>query len=31
MDKKTSVSVKYSIFSNNKDRHVNHCDVSGTY
>ena len=25
-----SVSVKYSIISNNKDGHVNHCDITGT-
>ena len=27
---KMSVSVKYSKISNNKDRQVNHCDVTST-
>ena len=26
-----SVGVKYSKISNNNDRHVNHCDVTGSY
>ena len=31
MDKKMSVTVKHSKISNNKDRHVNHCDVTGIH
>ena len=30
-DKYMSVSVQYSIISNNKDRYVSHSDVTGTY
>ena len=30
MDTKMSANVKYSIISNNKDKLVNHCDVTGT-
>ena len=31
MDTKMSVNVKYSRIPNNKDRHVNHYDVTGTH
>ena len=31
MDSKISINVKYSRISNDKDRHVNHCDFTGTH
>ena len=31
MDTKMSINIKYRIISNDKDRPVNHCDLTGTH